>query len=232
MNALTETYIINLLDLINSNTKIHVTAIAYLQILLKPYGQALESAVTMESIIDWIPEVLPETLASLAFQQLDDNKSIEENKTMIITYLLTEIMEDVQSGTEITPWNIQNKIINDEELSQIFDVEYDLPVVVTVGPNQFTHLVTEELTLGLLLFSSLYSGINIYHLSMFNLSLIDLSFPLDGKYTFIVDNKKYKFNTIEFLQGFITGALWLSIDYHKLNLLVIDDEDNKFILDD
>lgn len=157
-------------------------------------------------------------------------------KTSIIKYLVEQIIQ--VSGnilfdptdpialfdTTVLPWDINDALSQDPELSKIFGVtnEKALPVTVTISNNTFTHMLTNEFTVGLLLFSVVTT--QNFHITLFghNFDTINnvvsrYSFDpnsITHQYSIIIGDNTYAFNTTDFIQGFTTGALWLNTDPH------------------
>ena len=232
----------------------HVTTIAFTQTLLMPYAQVIEGATTVKSIIDWVRLALPEELAKHAVSELnkaswmvwikDEYRDLPEGqeipdavtaaKNAVIEYLVAEIYELAgnsaydRKDTYILPWDVQKAIGLDEELRVMCGINYKdrhLPVTVSVGPQQFTHMMTQDLLCGLLLFSSVAK--HDFHITMYGAPfLVDYIVDPDNSYLFenddiiaifsvMVDGHTYHFETPDFMQGIATGATWLNIDHHQ-----------------
>lgn len=159
---------------VHPDMKLHLTTVAYLQLLLKPYDDALVGA-TVEGIEQWLPEAFPGELSKHAQRDLDKAKEDEANETpldtrakdAVLEYLLAEILE--LSGNRardyldhgVIPWDVQVAIGNDDDLSKMFGITKEhtqLPITVTIGPQKFTHEVSAEFLGGLLLFSHKHVG--------------------------------------------------------------------------
>jgi hypothetical protein len=176
-------------------------------------------------------------------------------KNSIIEYIINEILQaadvldsDESGGSDyvtIFPWDIQRCIAEDVELSQLFGITPDqktlpriskifpvertlssLPIIVMIGPQKFTHMLTIEFAMGLLLFSDPAVGNHDYHITMFDI-------PLTTDFSMIVNNNRYtlagegdrhfkvtvadriyRFDTPDFMHGFSTGAMWANVDHH------------------
>jgi hypothetical protein len=244
MNALTTEAITNTVEN-RTNAIFHPTSIAYIQILLTPYASALDAAQDFEGIRAWIPMVFPGDLGVNTLAQFittntatEDAVPLDTSKSAIIAYLVDEIVGvavavSTRKQSIITlPWDIQEGIRNNPELSQIFGIAQDaktLPVSVTIGPQQFVHSLSEEFTVGLLLFSKI-SQVD-FHITLFGAPLTTNYFVLEdgtdrpSQYTFYYENNmdhrvkvgvsEYTFSTPDFMQGFSTGALWAGVDHHN-----------------
>jgi hypothetical protein len=267
MNALTSETIIHVCSQVHPNLICHPTSIAYIQSLLKPYAEAIEVATDIDGITQWIPLAFPGELSKHATAEMikavakleiaedenNDPKAVSAAKVATIEYLVAEILELSGNRTReildstIFPWDIQTSAALDEELSKVLGITTDqtqLPVTVTVGPQQFTHMLSEEFTLGLLLFSDPTVGNHNFNITMFGAPLPSsymvptleteenrlprLLIPngetdIDTRYTVDVGVHKYGFDSPDFMQGFSTGALWAGVDHHKYwkNLFLI-----------
>lgn len=233
---------------------VHPTSAAYLQTLLTPYSKAIEHA-TIEEITQWIPLAFPAELAARILNRWvliriteqerlgtgNFDRIIVTMKKFIVKYLaeiILGIAGDIASDDEdgsILPWDIQ-KAISHEDFNNMFTEEDidKLPVTVTIGPNTFTHMLTQEFVVGLLLFSDPTIGNQAYKISMFGIEFTsDYIVPKDplpvdeiisrfiiidnehNAYTVTINNKSYTFQSPDFMQGFSTGALWARVDHHR-----------------
>ncbi|CAH6420037.1 Hypothetical protein HVR_LOCUS1076 [uncultured virus] len=212
-------------------------------------------AVNWQGIIKWIPSVLPDGLAEHAISEitkttanLTPNGEIDENdpeilraaRDTIIEYLTAEIVElsgnhayDVNDMI-ILPWDIQGATGCDEELARMFGTKCEpktiltLPVDVVVGPQHYSHKLTEELTCGILLFGAAVGDRRNFNISMFGTPfspdyMLQQNRFSTGSETYTVDvgGRNYTFNSVAFMQGISTGAQWMGIDHHTIwsNLL-------------
>ena len=252
MQALIYGNIYHLAEESDPETVLHPTSIDYILTLLKPFAQELEPMMTLASIQEWIDRALPETLAvrvkaNMIVTVKEEAKKfitipkfiLMMSKAAIITYLAVEIIEraidEIQAGPDdymVLPWDIQAAIGHDEELSKVFGITKDnnrLPVEVTIGPKEYTHELTQEFTVGLLLFSDRTVGNRDFGVRMFGSSfpsdyIVPTDRTLDGTrfgfdeakshYSVIVNGVRYGFKTPDFMQGFATGAMWAGVDHH------------------
>lgn len=70
---------------------------------------------------------------------------------------------------KVLPTDIQFVICNDEELSLLFKYNNELPIVVTINTQRFTHMFTEEFMCGLLFFSA--AAQTNFHITIFDAPL-------------------------------------------------------------
>lgn len=257
MNALTTDKIIFIGTQVHPHCYIHPTSIAYIQSLLIPFVEVIDPA-PLEGVLQWIPLAFPGELAEHATSELlkarlntiKELEKLEEDpavqtaaKDAIIQYIVERLIElggnkarDVNDNI-IIPWDIQRGISNDMELSEMFHIPEDtkiLPVTVTVGQQQFTHMLTDEFTVGLLVFSLPNVGNNNFNITLFG-TPFNTDYLTHGdrrnrftdrfadygddevptNYSVNIDGVSYFFNITDFMQGFATGALWIGVDNHK-----------------
>lgn len=246
INALINESIVTICAQIDPNLTCHQTSIAYIQALLMPYADAIEPANDINSIKQWIPAVLPGELGRGILSKIieratakpEDATIVNDTKSDIITQMITNILRQASAWTRnvsdirIFPWDIQGGISDDPELSAVFGITKDdrqLPVTITIGPQEFIHMLSSEFVAGLLLFSSPNVGNYDLGVTIFGVSLtFDYVVPMeedaDNRFIFDPDHnqnysvtvdRKYGFETPDFMQGFSTGALWAGIDHHK-----------------
>lgn len=182
MNAITSDYIIYVSSQVHPDNVLHPTSIAYVQSLLGPYAEAIETATTTDAISQWVPLAYQGELAKHATSEM--GKAILKNpendvavaKIAVIEYLVAEILElagnltrDQQDET-VVPWDIQRAIGNDEELSRMFGIastDTKLPVIITVGPQHFNHNLSFGFVAGLLLYSHPEVGNHDFRITVF-----------------------------------------------------------------
>lgn len=236
---------------INPEIIIHPTSVAYIQQLLTPYAEAIEPS-PIYVILEWIPGDLGNRLLERVTAILDKEAYVVKNT--IISFIIEVILgaaivvitDVIELGdSTVLPWDIQTVIGSDDDLSRMFatDDNNRLPVTVTIGPNTFTHMLSEEFTMGLLLFSDPAVGNVDFNITMFGTKFTsDYIVPLDREapathdgvvyrdnvyysrfiqgdfanaYSVSIANRLYTFDTTDFMQGLSTGALWAGVDHHR-----------------
>ena len=249
MNRLSALNITQLSTQISPDLLLHPTSIAYLQFLLSPYAQALETATTVESVINWIPEALPgiirgtpvttavNDLSKLKGGLTDGPEFVALAKNIVIDELIKRLVKAVyddvlfyKGDNVILPWDIKESMFFDDFLAQRFGVvkgDSTLPVEVVVGSSRYTHNFSEELTMGLLLYSLLSQtplAIFVFGIPLTKDYFLD---PQGNRYTKLCSNARrpeysvqiagvtYCFITVSFMQGFSTGASWFNDDHHR-----------------
>jgi hypothetical protein len=255
----------------------HSTSLAYIRALVQSYIEVLDPA-PADQILQWIPMAFSGILATnvaiefnkavIKYSFPDEAPEITgftkiqgiEGKNAIIEYIIAEIMElsgTIARGsqdTTVLPWDIQKAIATDPELSLVFGITLDqktLPITVTIGPQQFTHMLSMDFTIGLLLFSDPTIGNHDFHIMMFDVPFTSTYLFPDPSELGANDNETpesryrntefvhnfsvsigyiyYGFDTPDFMQGFATGAMWANVDHHlywKDLTQYVDDEDN------
>jgi hypothetical protein len=139
-------------------------------------------------------------------------------------YLVTEKTDHENT---LLPWDVQM------HLGGLVDNEpTTLPVTVIINGVHNTHEMSLEFAMGLLLFSD--QGVGDYPI---NASIYDVPFTSnyiiqdpnrfhyeeeeeEGRgrapgYVVTVGLHTYEFQTTNFMQGFVTGAIWAGVDHHK-----------------
>lgn len=207
MNTLTADFITHVGSQVHPDNKYHASTIAYVQTLLKPYAEAIETATSVDGIAQWVPLALPGELAKHANSEMNKfvgkvrngedttRDEVTAAKTAVIEYLIAEILElagnETRNAYDVTsfPWDVQLGIAKDEELSKMFGVVLGtdtLPVTVSVGPQKFTHMLSFDFVAGLLLFSHPSVDNRDFHVTMFEV-------PLDPSYMVPRDNEDTTF---------------------------------------
>lgn len=160
--------------------------------------------------------------------------TFNKQERVVDTYILPwDIKSTISSDSELSqmfnikfnPW-LSSRLHN-RELNRLYNINKDdtLPVMITINNNPFGYKLSLDFITGLMLFSDI-SGYN------FPITIFNIPFNLDyikknnssryikeiisDRYNFTINigDKGYKFNTLEFLQGFATGAFWSGVDHH------------------
>lgn len=154
-------------------------------------------------------------------------KSVKES---IITYLLNDFIKIINEGAQvidntILPWDINRVISSDYLYSQIINLGTDInniDVSVTVAGSVFHHRLSLELTTGLSLFG-LITKTN-YNIRIYGENLSVGYFignnrfrirPTNPIYSVDINGAIFFFSTPDFMQGFITGAMWNNVNHRN-----------------
>ena len=165
----------------------------------------------------------------------------ETARETVVLYIISELVDKAskyameKSDATVIPWDVQAVIAQNPELSKVFGITSDqvqLPIEVVIGPQKFIHQVTLEFTAGLLLFSDKTMGNRDFGVTMFGAPLTSEYMVIteemhdasqynrfinpDRKsyeYVLIFGDQEYTFNTPDFMQGFVTGAMWSGVDH-------------------
>lgn len=138
----------------------------------------------------------------------------------------------------ILPWDILSilddnlSLVNVLKLGQI-DSE-KLPVTVTIGSTEYTHMLEEETFIGLLLFSDPSIGNFDFNIRIFGVRFTSdyivpeipegvkhsaryvFEYTPEDDYNVDVTNRRYGVSKVEFMRGFTTTeALWIYVDQHN-----------------
>jgi len=252
MNPLTAESISFFYRELSPNAYLHPTSVSYILSLLTPYSDTILPA-SIESITAWIPSAFSGTLAIDALKALNStsNNTTDETRkyhlfallirTLIISVVNTWTLHDTKDDT-ILPWNIQHAISITPDLSSAFSIPPDstlLAVTVTIGPQLFTHMLSLEFTVGLIVFSlatkndfnitlfgSPFTTDYIYPVhtdqvdELYSPALFNSCFHLypdiiSKHYSVVVAKELYSFYTPDFMHGFSTGSQWANLDHHK-----------------
>lgn len=227
-------------DEIGGERRIHLVTFAFLRSILQPLEQSISTIDDREELVRRVLQSFPsleEVIeARLEMEEEDEDPITGANMRQIIIgeivdNLLTMIVDSV-----LLPWDIVDDMSPDDAAALGIDIiSKTLPVTVTVGSQQFTHLMTVEQALGLILFSRT-AGVD-FHPSMYGTELTYFqdflersrfevtNFPvsIDPIYRVDIGPTIYQFRSPAFMQGFATGALWANTDHHAYwnNLLLI-----------
>ena len=260
MNRLSALNITQITSQISPNLVLHPTSIAYLQFLLTPYAQALDTALTVDSVINWIPQALPGIIREIPVTTAVNNLSrlkggltdgpefVDLAKNTVVDELIKRFVKAVdddilfyKGDNVILPWDIKESMFFDDFLGQRFGVvkgDGTLPVEVVIGNSRYTHNFSEELTMGILLYSLLSQTsiqIFVFGIPFTNDYFLD---PRGNRYTKLCHNARrpefsveisgatYCFITTAFMQGFATGASWFNDDHHRYWTNLISYEQN------
>lgn len=127
---------------------------------------------------------------------------------------------------QVLPWDLNEAILSGSGFSQlILETSLgpdDLPVMVQIGSNTFHHPMSCELAMGIILMGQITH--QNYQLIMYGHELIyfrrdidrfrlNQNKPMWGPYLVEINNIEYQFNSVAWLQGLATGALWAGVDY-------------------
>ena len=188
---------------------------AYLRTLLAPYHEALTAADSIETLTQWVPLVLPENADELnaAIAELD----VSQAKIVILLTLASILV--LPHNNLATPWDLVKD--RSELATRLFGPSSTtVPVLVTVGPNSFTHDLTEEQTYGILFgienspeFLISTSGVKITPADYQHLFINpDIGHP----FVAVINDEEIFFSTTDFVQGIITAAQWTNRDPHSI----------------
>jgi len=165
-------------------------------------------------------------------------QTLQTIKMTIIEYMIILILgvlrRSPMSNIEtVFPWDVKSAMSEDEALSKIMEIQFVntfevvLPVNLVVGAQQFTLNVTLEFVFGLLLFSFI-SRID-FNITMYGVKFFPDYMAPDNitrftnfkrgprtltNYTIEISGGTYGFESLNFIEGFISGALWTGVDHH------------------
>jgi hypothetical protein len=170
----------------------------------------------------------------------------------IIDRFVFVIIQESQYGASIdggetearvlTPWDIAEVISGDYAWDQIFNLNFwneKLPVNVMVRGHPFTHHMTMDLAMGILLFSQTAGDVQ-FGMMMYG---APLEYFMPGTFTKydrsennmigfeyslgLTESDRYYFVGTDFLQGFKTGAEWAGLDHYDYWVDLRDVDNNQ-----
>jgi hypothetical protein len=135
---------------------------------------------------------------------------------------LSNVEEDI---SKLTPW-ILEKNKDQSIISDLLGPSRDTLPVVVYAENKYIHECTEELVLGILVALNgskplMFLGDCVENLGVFDsLRLEDIApnylTHKEQQYSCITPSGYMYFNTVDFVQGIITGAMWINKDPHSI----------------
>jgi len=244
MDILNNDDIIHIGASVSVDAELHPATVAYIQLLFKPYIDAMEPANNVEAIKQWIPLAFPGALGVHTLEHVMkactginpdpvNPVSVQIVKRATFEFLTAEVLSnsgDITLGFEdkiMLPWDVKLALSKDQDLCQMFDVNTDvnkLEVTVTVGPQEFKHYLSAEFVCGLLIFSHVAK--HDFKITIFG-ELFSIDYIVDVNNRFIDDEETkvvnysvvigehiYMFDSTDFMQGVATGAEWSRVDHH------------------
>lgn len=212
MNYLTTSNILRVSNNILKNSTLHPTSIAYIRSLISPFAEVISGAITVQSIIEWIPQVLP---GLISIEEINnDMKELNKIKGGItegpdfvqiaISSVIKQLIIKLLAGLEfdvkfhkgdniILPWDIQDHTYNNPVLQEklgIVRFNDKLPVRINIDRNIYDHQFNEEFTMGLLLYSLVAQ--KPFKIIMFDVDLSNDYFlnPQGNRYTKFCSNAR------------------------------------------
>ena len=208
-------------------------------IIIKTAEQTLVDYSILDVTVDYIAEILIPIIGSIKVASDPEQEASkllgtfyefvemptypgEPVYSFITTNLVVELLDSTSQrqsyNYKITPWDIAKTIETDPELTAVFKNQNssNLMVDVSVGGNNFVHPLTFEQAYGIVLFSEMVPG--AYTISMYGTPLKwdDVSNRFDNNdghaYELTSGDGRYYFDTEDFMQGFMTGAMWTGVD--------------------
>lgn len=222
-----------IIDIFNNNygpeVIIHPTTVAFIETIVQPYDHDLVLYNDYEHIRLWIIETFPTNIKDEIINLVlgTANMSIEQIKNSLLYFLIHHILvegmdNNPSDNSRIYPWDIYDGLyIHDAQEALFFtnSITGMLPVDVIVHELPFTHLMSFNMAMGILLFSHTI-GID-FHMTMFGVPLTYFEYGPerftqkdDEGYQITVNNLVYQFDDLDFIRGFSTGALWCNVDHH------------------
>lgn len=178
---------------------------SYLNYIVEPFRDALLGAIDVPSILAWIETINP--MYNSMFTEdfityLKDVKTTEQAQNDVIAYINSQLIPP--NLDTINPWDIA--------------IKEDVPVRIHIGPNKYTHYISQNVAYGLYLVSLLHP---YYKLSIFNSPITEEEFRhrytnTTNRYHLTVNNQVIHCDDTNVLQGVITGCMWIGCDSHTI----------------
>lgn len=218
MNALTADNIRNSANLVGLH-ELSGDVVANIIAMLTPYASALEAATTLQSISDWIGEVFPSSLNESLMETVSLVSQERKDVSACVFYVMDDLTAEIVSRIQemqsryITPWTVRQSL---NTLPTLFGSSDTVSITVSMGPQEFTHDITEEFVTGLL---ALYGAaqqpvrLTVYGRMLSYLPLLQAyTESKPSVYTVKLSSVTYFFDTLDFMHGVNTAALWLNVD--------------------
>jgi hypothetical protein len=191
---------------------------AYLKTMVEPYSTAISQVIEVDQLTHWVPHIFQGELLEMVLKTLEQETDAEKAKISIINVLESLVLSTIQNIPLITPWTIAGS--RDEITTKLFgEASSIIPVHVTIGPNTYTHNLSEEFAFGLL--SVLHDrpqfviSINGVMLSLENLEInYKPEYKQEFQYEATFPLGPARFNSPDVIQGVMTAAKWLNADPH------------------
>jgi hypothetical protein len=245
---ITSEFIRNIGSEVHPELKISESSIIYLEQSFDPYWNSVRTIRNPDKLLEWVDINLPGELGKHARSKVIKEwngqkvRKINSGIGAIFEYLISESIE--LGGSKpydvLLPWDIKNALSSDEEFVKMLGLEAGdnttFPVTIIINGQNFVHELTEEQVAGLYAFKFHYNlDWGLYVLSdpiQFDVDYDEISLNKNVKYKELkysvqIDNKTYIFERPDFIQGWVTGAMWAGIDpYAELSDFASLDENN------
>jgi len=223
------------------NTPVTGLGNTYINQLIKPYTDAIDTIDNLDVFMQWVEQIIPEDLEKIT------SIDLVEAKYNFIYYLKTELFAYIcevknwafdgfvdADAKIVTPWNLSR--YRNEKLARLLGpATNELPVTVVVGDKAFQHMMSEELALGILLSVDDRAQLFMYNIPLtsdfLSASYEDplLFYPERASYKAFIINRNYWFTSPDLIQGIKTGSEWFGEDPHAIvsELTLINDNDTE-----
>lgn len=214
-------------------------AINMIKYYLLPYLEELDNAQEFLSIINKYPQTLRDDIIRNAHYKdyyLVQPYDPWKIRKFILHHLISHIIFSDDSGMVfggndlIDPWEVEldfrfSKVprelfhlipLSDEENMDIIPTAID--VDVTINDRKFTHKMSQDLVLGIVIFYKAYClshPLSLYGEKSEFYYLTPRHTDIWNNYTIDLNGQTYTFYDNEFMRGLITAAQWNNIDPHQ-----------------
>jgi hypothetical protein len=201
--------------------------------LTTPFLTKLNKTRVKSALLKWIRKTFTSDIAEELIEVIKDFK-IMDCKEVVLNHLMVMLLSDPTHDQYYSPWDLQKYIEVNPYLKHVFK-HNTFTIDIEINNKRYNHLVNQEFIAGLTVIGELLGeGFNLYVFDLiYRYPLAHSSHMLShGRYKLICkmalspeQTKKrrgkkpepnfeaYSFETMSFLQGFMTGALWQNKNY-------------------
>lgn len=224
---------------ITMNTQEASLGNAYVDQLIEPYTNAMNTIDDLNIFREWITQIVPEDVNRIITNDLDESKHnfVYHLKMQLLGHIaeakdlpLDRFLD--LDASSVSPWDLAR--YRNEELIRLFGAATnELPVTVVVGDSSYQHMMSEELAVGILLAVNNRAQLFMYNIPISldiiaeNYSDPDFLLPAKALYKVTIATTEYWFTTPDLIQGIKTGADWFGEDPHDMveELELINDDE-------
>lgn len=197
----------------NNNERVKILLDSYINGYIDQFNTVLQQADSVPSLVQWTELIFTGQYLNDIKDLLATINNVDEARSFILDY----IRQLLPTENIISPWQLASTR-NDINQSFFGPATEQLPIFVTVGPNIYNHLLTQDFCFGILLAISDQQQL-ILSINNTPIVLNDL-LPLyntekQSKYSCDSSVGPIFFDSIDFITGLITGAQWIDVDAHK-----------------
>ena len=166
------------LAIVHYSVRFHPTTVSYVKRLVTSYVEAIYACVDDKCVKEWINNNFPKQYIIDIEVEIINLNRLTDLKSCIISFLIRQLL--LRAEEELAecypghtlrddvalPWDVQISIVKNHDLSKMFHIQEGnelLPVEIAIDGRTFTHMLSCEFSMGLLLFTN----ISPFTISMF-----------------------------------------------------------------